>query len=150
MKVFFASDHGGYDLKNDLISKLKKSYDIQDLGPYSLNSEDDYPDFAEKAANEVNGTTDSRAVLICKSGNGMCIAANKFKGIRAALCVNKIHAQKAREDNDANILCLDSTFTDHDETLEIVNTFLETNFSNESRHQRRINKIKKIEDRNFA
>lgn len=146
MEIYIASDHGGFELK----TKLKNSFldrNIIDLGANSFEPEDDYPDYAEKLCERVLASKDSVGILICKTGIGMSIAANKFKGIFAALCFTANHAEKAKAHNNANVLCLDALILEEEVHLEIVKRFLETKFDPlVSRHKRRVDKIKKFEE----
>jgi len=145
--IYLGADHGGYALKEEIKGWLTKgNIEFQDLGAYSLNPEDDYPDFIIPVAEKVASDSQSLGVIIGRSGNGEAIAANKVKGIRAALCLNEEMAQKAREHNHANILSLGADYVSVDEAKIIVKVFIETSFSNEERHIRRIEKIKKLEE----
>ena len=146
MKIYIASDHGGYEVKKELISYLQgKGYVIEDMGNKEHDPQDDYPDFiiplAEKVAKELGAT----GIIIGRSGNGEAIAANKVKGIRATVCINEKMAKMAREHNDANILSLGADYTDLDTIKIIADTFLETFFSKEEKHKRRVNKITSYE-----
>lgn len=144
-KVYIASDHGGYNLKKVLINYLsEKGYEVTDEGDKTFDSKDDYPDFiipmAEKVAKE-----ESLGIVLGRSGNGEAIAANKVKGIRAAVCLNVEMARKARMDNNANIVSLGADLISQPEALSVVDAFLETPFSEEERHKRRIKKISQYE-----
>lgn len=145
MKIFIASDHGGFEVKRALSNELRASSyeDLTDLGPFEYNQDDDYPDYAFKVATAVANDTDSLGILICRSGNGMCIAANKVKGAYAALAFTVKHAQKARNDDNANIICLDADYEGED-PFEIVQAFLNAKFEG-GRHERRFQKIKSFE-----
>ena len=145
-KVFIGSDHGGYNLKE----KIKEvfvplGYEFEDMGTNSLES-CDYPVFAEKVSQKVI-ETNGRGILVCGTGIGMSIAANKFKGIRASHCTDTFSARMTREHNDSNILCLGERITGQDLALDIVKIWLETSFSNGERHINRINLIKEIENK---
>ncbi len=145
MKIYIASDHGGFELKKHLISKLQNKYEIFDLGPFELVEDDDYPDFAYLVANKIAGTED-KGILICRSGNGMVIAANKVNGAYAALCFSKNHAEKAVSDDNANIVCLDADYDTKDSPEEIVLSFLNTDFAGmDTKYGRRFKKIQEIE-----
>lgn len=142
MKIYIASDHAGFDLKNKLFEYLKsKNYEIFDKGPAVFNADDDYPDYVNPVMKIMQ--KDDKSILVCKNGVGVCIAANKFPGIRATLSFNTLHAKSARTDDDANVLCLGSDYIDLNYAKEIVDVWLETKFSEEERHVRRLNKIKK-------
>jgi len=146
MKVFIAADHAGFVKKQQLATRLSQEFDLVDLGPKQLNPEDDFPVFAKRVADSVIENQGSLGVLVCKSGQGMEIAANKIDGIRAALAWNKQLAKETRSDNDSNVLSLASGELSIDEMYEIAKTFLNTPFSEAERHTRRINEIKNIEE----
>ena len=143
MKIGFASDHRGYQLKKYLIEELEKKYEIEDDGTYSEESVD-YPDYAFILGENVVNKNVDFGVAICGSGIGISIACNKVKGIFCAKVSNKEEAYYTRNDNNSNIVAF-SEKTNKEEALEIVKTFVETPFSNEERHLRRINKIKEYE-----
>lgn len=143
MKIGFASDHRGYQLKKYLIEELEKNYEIEDYGTYSEESVD-YPDYAFILGEKVVNKNVDFGVAICGSGIGISIACNKVKGIFCAKVSNKEEAYYTRNDNNSNIVAF-SEKTNKEEALEIVKTFVETPFSNEERHLRRINKIKEYE-----
>jgi ribose 5-phosphate isomerase B len=135
-----ACDQGGFALKEFIKIKLAESgYSVRDFGAYTADSVD-YPDFAHPVASAVNEGQFPMALLICGSGNGVCITANKYADIRAALCWNTELARLARAHNDANILCLPGRFITENEALSAVNVFLTTEFEG-GRHQNRIDKI---------
>lgn len=138
MKIFIASDHAGYELKELLKSDLSSS-DLIDLGCDSNNSVN-YPDFAHKISKEVLKDNSFKGILICGSGIGMSITANRYKGIRAALCFNEDLAKLSREHNDANILVLGARFIDDIQAKNIVNTWLQTKFEG-GRHEKRLELI---------
>ncbi len=150
MKLYIGSDHGGFELKTSIIKQLKDQYEIEDLGPFELDSEDDYPDYAIKVADAVRCSEGGAlGILICRSGNGVCIAANKVKNAYAALCFTIEHAKKAVEHDNANICCLDSDYEGED-PIEIINAFLNSEFEGmDSRHGRRFRKVKAIEEKFF-
>lgn len=143
MKIGFASDHRGYQLKKYLIEELEKNYEIEDYGTYSEESVD-YPDYAFILGENVVNKNVDFGVAICGSGIGISIACNKVKGIFCAKVSNKEEAYYTRNDNNSNIVAF-SEKTNKEEALEIVKIFVETPFSNEERHLRRINKIKEYE-----
>lgn len=145
-RVPIAADHAGPELKTKLISVLKE-FRFDDLGPNSPDSVD-YPDYAAKVATLISSGKAKRGILICGSGIGMCIAANKFPGIRAALAESVEAAKLSREHNDANILCIGARLTSPEKAVEIVRTWLSTPFSNSPRHVNRIEKITALEKRN--
>jgi ribose 5-phosphate isomerase B len=133
-------DHAGYELKEFLKIKLAESgYSVRDFGTYSSESMD-YPDVAHPISSAVNSGKYEAAILICGSGNGMCMTANKYEHIRASLCWNKELAKLARAHNNSNILCLPARFIDSGEAQDTTMAFLQTRFE-EGRHQQRIDKI---------
>lgn len=140
MKIFLGSDHAGYELKSYLITELKKlGYTLIDKGPGSPDSVD-YPDFAHPVAEEVESNSGSLGLLICGSGNGISMSANKHQGIRSAIAWNEEVAALARQHNDANILSLPARFVEKEQALSIVRAYLEAEFEG-GRHQRRVSKI---------
>ncbi len=139
-KLCIASDHAGYRLKEDVKNYLiSKNISIIDLGPFS-NSSVDYPIFAKKVSNRVKSKRSDKGILICGSGTGMAISANKTKGIRAAVCYNTKSTKLSRQHNNANVICLGSRFTNKSIALKLVDTFLKTKFEG-GRHLRRVKKI---------
>ena len=143
MKIGIASDHAGYELKSFLKEKLKKEgYELVDFGP-DIKRSVDYPDYAEKLSHAIQEKKILKGILICGTGLGMSIAANKFKGVRAALCPTIEYAQLAREHNNANVLALGARFVTKELAQDISKTFLETPFLR-GRHLRRVNKIKAL------
>lgn len=143
--IFLGSDHRGY-LAKEKIKKNLNSKNIQyiDLGVDSNKNPVDYPDYALKVSCQITDRAD-RGILICQTGIGMCLAANKVKGIRAAVVWNLELAKKSRRDNDANVLCLPAKYVASKNLAQIVNTWLETKFSEDQRHIKRLQKIKKLE-----
>jgi ribose 5-phosphate isomerase B len=144
MNVAIGCDHRGFSLKQKVMAYLHDlSHDCQDYGCYNTDSVD-YPDIAKKVSEGVSSCSSEKGILICGTGLGMSIAANKLKGIRAALCYDALAASKARKHNDANILCLKGEDIETGTTLDIVRIFLSTNFEG-GRHIQRINKITTLE-----
>ena len=138
--VAIGSDHAGFDYKEDLISFLEaKGMPYEDLGTHSKDSVD-YPDFAHPVASAVESGNYSFGILLCGSGNGVAITANKHQGIRAALCWGEEIAQLAREHNNANILCIPARFVREGDAEKMVNIFMATAFEG-GRHNRRVEKI---------
>jgi ribose 5-phosphate isomerase B len=141
MKIYLGSDHGGFDLKQLLVHYLtgQKDYEVEDVGDKRLDPKDDFPQFAFIAATKVIGDPDNeaRAILVCRGGQGMAMAANRFKGIRAAVCWDEYSAKKSREDNDSNILCLPADVLKVDEVKNIMHTWLDTKFTGAARYVRR-------------
>ena len=147
MKVYLGTDHAGFELKEKIKSYLiEKSFEVEDCGALEFDKNDDYPDFVSKAAIGVAKDPNFRGIVFGKSGAGECVVANKIKNIRAILGFSTENVKLAREHNDANILSLGSAFVDEDLAKNLVTIFLQTQFSNEERHVRRINKIKEIEN----
>jgi ribose 5-phosphate isomerase B len=146
MKISIASDHGGYVLKEAVKKHLiEKGIEVVDFGTDSLAS-CDYPDFGKPAAEAVAEGKVDKGILICTTGIGMSMLANKIKGIRAALCADTVSARLTREHNDANILVMGAGIVGEILAMSIVDTFLNTEFSNEEKHIRRIEKIAKAEE----
>ena len=145
--IYIASDHAGYQLKKYLTRYLKVQLkrDFEDLGPAEYNKDDDYPDFAAKVAKKVASKKDALGILICGSGQGVCITANKFKGIRAILGYSIESAELARKHDHANILCLAGRVLSNEHAIAIVKIFLESEPKTDERYVRRIKKITKIE-----
>lgn len=146
MKIFIGSDHRGFELKTKLFAYLSKhDYDVEDVGDKQLDLDDDYPQFAQEAAMKVLGSEDSdvRAILICGGGQGMAIAANRFKGIRAVVITDAHEAKMSRIDNDSNVLSLSADELEENEeaVYGIVETWLTTEFSGSQRHVRRLKEI---------
>jgi len=147
MKVYLGTDHAGFELKESVKAFLQKEgFDVIDCGAEAYDKDDDYPDFCAKAAQGVSQAEGSMGIVFGKSGAGECIVANKIKGVRSFLGINEENVRLAREHNDANVLSLGSAFVSNEKANELAKLFLETPFSNEERHQRRINKIKQIEE----
>lgn len=146
-KIVIASDHAGFDLKNIVKSQLTAdNYEIYDVGTYTKDS-CDYPIFAEKACKYLLDGNADLCILICGTGIGMSIAANKIKGIRAACCSDTYSAKYTRLHNDANTLCMGARVIGEGLAYEIAKVFLETEFEG-GKHQRRVNLISEIENNN--
>lgn len=144
MKIYIGTDHRGIDVEKNIVSYLKNNNHEVIESRIEHSDADDYVDFAKDVALNVVNNENSVGILICGTGIGMSIAANKIKGIRAARCVSIEDAYYTRLDNDANVLCLGYN-SDLNTLFEIINTFLNTSFSHAERHTRRVNKIKEIE-----
>lgn len=156
-EIFIASDHRGYELKNRLVAALSggtsidnqisaiapdgSEYLVSDLGPFELDPNDDYNDAAIAVARAVEEHPDSRGIIVCGSGNGVSIQANRFKGVRAIAPTLPEIARLGREHNDANVLCLSADFLDYNEVANLSNIFLNTKFSGEERHVRRNHRL---------
>lgn len=142
MKIYIGADHQGFAMKEAVFSYLaKRGYDVEDVGGKEPNPEDDFPDFAQLAALKVIGDAgdDPRAILICGGGQGMAMAANRFRGIRASVIWDAFEAKMTRNDNDSNVLCLPSRILsrDEDEWHDIIDTWLTTPFADAVRYRRR-------------
>lgn len=148
MKIFIGADHNGFYLRNSLIAYLKRAgYDVSDAGDEKLDPEDDFPLFASKVVGGMRTSNDpvAKGILICGSGQGMCIAANRFKGIRACLGYNQEAVRSARNDDDCNVLCLPAKVLEKDQMNVIVESFLNTPFANAPRFVRRNNELDNLE-----
>ena len=143
--VALGADHGGFDLKNDIFTRVQHTFEILDLGAHTLDSGDDYPNFALAVAQAVASGQAERGIIICGSGVGACIAANKVPGIRACLCHDTYSAHQGVEHDDMNILCLGARVIGVELAAELVTAFLNARFSGEERHRRRLEKILVIE-----
>lgn len=145
--LFIGADHAGFKLKAFIKKYLvKEGISFADVGALKEVPDDDYPDFALKLSKAVAKNKGSRGILICGTGAGMCIAANKVKGIRAANVYDEYTAKFSRAHNDANVICLRGRDIDFSKSLELLKVWLNAKFSGEKRHLKRINKIKKIEN----
>jgi ribose 5-phosphate isomerase B len=141
--IYIGGDHGGFVLKEEMKEYLKerKECEIADLGAFSLEPLDDFPDYALAVAKKVSEKEGAKGILFCGSGQGMAIAANKVKGIRAAVCWDIASAKQSREHLDANILCLGAKFVSADLAKKIIDIWLDTPFLKEEKYSRRIRKI---------
>ena len=140
MTIAIGSDHAGFSLKEEVKSRLtEQGHTVTDFGTHGADSVD-YPDFAHPVAAAVEKNKAEKGILICGSGNGVCITANKHAGVRAALCWNEELAALARQHNDANVLCIPSRFITSETAYAMVNTFMVTSFEG-GRHQKRVEKI---------
>ncbi len=144
--IYLGTDHRGFKLKESLKRYLSElGYQYEDLGAASYNKDDDYPDFGEAVSKKVAKESESRGILICGSGIGIVIAANKIKGIRAGTAMSPEQARASVNDENLNILGLSADFAKEKDAQKIVKAFLETKFSGAERHVRRVNKIKQLE-----
>ena len=153
MKIFLGADHGGFYLKEKVAAYLsKRDIEWEDVGGKTLDPNDDFPQFAQMAAIKLLGEeekSDPRAILICTGGQGMAMAANRFRGIRAAVIWDKLEAYECRNDNDSNVLCLparvvDPPGEDNDNWKEIIDEWLGTPFAGAARYVRRNNQLDNI------
>jgi len=145
LSVALGADHGGFTLKNDIFKRIQNAYEVLDLGAHTFDSADDYPDFACAVAQAVASGKAERGIIICGSGVGACIVANKIPGIRASLCHDTYSARQGVEHDNLNILCLGARIIGIELAAEVVAAFLEARFSGEERHCRRLEKILAIE-----
>jgi len=145
--IYLSADHGGYKLKEYLKKELKAlKYNVTDLGPKKFVADDDYPDYTKLVAEKVSKNPNvDLGILVCRSGQGVNIMANKYKGVRSVLVWNIVEAMNSRSDNLANILSLPADFLSPQQALLITEKWLETPWGTEARHVRRVNKISKLE-----
>ncbi|MBI1352720.1 MAG: ribose-5-phosphate isomerase [Acidobacteria bacterium] len=148
MRVLIAADHGGYELKTQLAELMRKEgHDVVDLGAHSYDAGDDYPDFALAVADGVARGDGERGVIVCGSGVGAAVAANKVRGVRAALCHDTYSARQGVEHDDLNVLCLGGRIVGSALAEELLHAFLGAKFSGEERHKRRLAKVLAAEAR---
>ncbi len=140
MQIIIGADHGGYKLKEYLKKEISW---LEDIGAYSEQKHDDYPDIARKAARIIQKNKNKRAILICGTGTGMCIAANRFRGVRAVLVYDEYSAVMSRKDNDANVICLRGRQFSRIKAKKLVKLWIKQEFSGKARHKRRIRKLDK-------
>ena len=149
LKVVLGADHGGFALKNKLFSILQHGYEVTDLGAHTYNPDDDYPDYAGAIAQAVASGQAERGIIICGSGVGACVAANKVPGVRACLCHDIYSAHQGVEHDDMNVLCLGARIIGLELAGELAFAFLGADFSGEERHRRRLGKILDIEKKSL-
>jgi ribose 5-phosphate isomerase B len=150
MKVIIGADHAGFSYKELLLKEMKEQgYDVLDVGAYTEEPADDYPDHAAAVTAALLNNQGERGILICGSAVGVSIAANKFKGIRAGVCHDTYSAHQSVEHDDVNILCIGQRIIGIELAKEIVFTFLKATFTNAPRHKRRLEKMVAIEDKNM-
>ncbi|MGH9581859.1 MAG: ribose 5-phosphate isomerase B [Bryobacteraceae bacterium] len=150
MNISIGADHAGYDMKCGLIEFIRKlGHTVHDVGTFQPNLPDDYPDYAVLVAEDIRSGRAERGILVCGSGVGVSVAANKFKGIRAGLCHDHYSAHQGVEHDNMNILVLGSRIIGPMLAEDAVEAFLKANFSGEERHVRRLNKVKGIEENEF-
>lgn len=147
--IYLGADHAGFDLKASVREHLEaQGYIVEDLGAQALDPNDDYPQYAGAVAEAVRSHAGSLGVLACGNAEGVCIAANKFDGIRAGLGYSQAAAQTMRQDDNANIICVPGRLKTQDDPLKIIDTFIQTPFSKAERHERRLEQIAIIEENN--
>lgn len=148
MVIYFGADHRGFDLKEAMRRDLEsKGYEIVDLGNKEYDEDDDYVDFAESVARKVSLAPEAvRGVLVCGSGAGVDIAANRVPGVRSVLGISPDQVLSARRDDDVNVLSLSADETEEEEAFRMLKVFLETSFSGEEKHRRRLQKLIRLEE----
>lgn len=147
MKIYMGADHNGFELKAKLTEELTRAgYTVVDEGDRQLKPDDDFPQFAERVVRAIQGSDDkdARGILICGSGQGMCIAANRFKGIRASLVWDVTEAHASRNDDDSNVLCLPARYIQSGEALKIAEAWLAAPFAGAQRFKRRISELDQL------
>ncbi|MET0779457.1 MAG: RpiB/LacA/LacB family sugar-phosphate isomerase [Candidatus Saccharimonadales bacterium] len=150
MKIYIGADHNGFEMKRTLIEELVRAgHSVVDEGSETLQPEDDFPDIAAKVATSLKAANDgdteaSYGILICGSGQGVCMGANRFKGIRASLVTGMVEARAVRNDDDANVLCLPARYMSTADAVEITKTWLATPFSEAPRFKRRIKELDQL------
>ena len=146
MRIAIGADHGGFTLNEEIIEELRKSnYELIDFGTHDGSIPDDYPDYARQVGEAVQSGTADIGILICGSGVGAAVAANKLHGIRAALCGDTYSAHQSREHDDCNVLCLGARVVGVELALDIVRAFVAARFTGEERHKRRLAKVSALE-----
>ncbi|MCL0044457.1 ribose 5-phosphate isomerase B [Dehalococcoidia bacterium] len=147
MRIAIGSDHAGYPVKEELVAHLKwLGHQVDDLGAHHFDPEDDYPDFAKSVAQAIASGQAERGVMVCGSGVGASVAANKVTNVRAAMCHDTYSAHQGVEHDDMNVLCLGARVIGIELARELVGIFLEARFTGEDRHKRRLAKINKMEN----
>src|SRR6185369_10519724 len=147
MRIAIGADHGGYPLNERVIKELAAEHEIIDFGTHVGSRPDDYPDYAVKVGEAVQNKEADLGILICGSGVGAAVAANKLKGIRAALCGDTYSGHQSREHDDCNVLCLGARVVGVELALDIVRAFVAARFTGEERHRRRLEKIRAMEEK---
>ena len=147
MRIAIGADHGGFPLNERVIEELRGAgHEIIDFGTHDGSQPDDYPDYAKQVGEAIQNAAAEIGVLICGSGVGAAVAANKLRGVRAALCGDTYSAHQSREHDDCNVLCLGARVTGVELALEIVRSFVAARFTGEERHLRRLAKVKAMEE----
>lgn len=150
--IYLAADHRGFNLKEELKKYLlEQKYEVEDVGAFEYNQNDDYVDFARLASEKIAADpSKNNGIFICGSGHGMDVVANKFKGVLASKCGDKECVVQSREHGNSNVLTLGADYLTLEQAKEIVDAWLKTPFTGEERHVRRLNKIQEIEEKNFS
>ncbi len=148
MKVVIGADHRGFAMKHQLVEWLQSGgYEVNDVGAYQLDPYDDYPEYAVRVGRIVSEDTNARGIVLCGSGVGVCIAANKIDGVRCGQAINADQVRSARRDDDMTVLSLAADHMSFEVAREIIQAFLETEFSGEERHVRRVGQVVALEKR---
>ncbi len=148
MRIAIGADHGGFPLNERVLAELRAAgHEFEDFGTHDSSKPDDYPDYAWQVGAAVRAGRAEIGIIICGSGVGANVAANKIKGVRAALCGDTYSAHQSREHDDCNVLCLGARVVGSELAMEIVRAFVGARFTGEERHQRRLNKVLEIERR---
>lgn len=151
MRIAIGADHGGYPLNEQIIADLKaQGHDVLDFGTHDGTQPDDYPDYARAVGEAVRDGQAERGIVVCGSGVGACVAANKIRGVRACLCHDTYSAHQGVEHDNLNVLCLGARIVGVELARELVRAFLSAQFTNEERHRRRLNKVLEIERSEFV
>ena len=146
MRIVVGADHAGYSLKLEVMEMLRaQGHDVVDVGPHELDPLDDYPDFAKLVAEQVASKQSERGIMVCGSGVGASVAANKVRGVRAAMCHDTYSAHQGVEHDDMNVLCLGARIVGGELARELIDAFVGARFTGEERHQRRLNKVLAME-----
>jgi ribose 5-phosphate isomerase B len=146
MRIAVGADHGGYPLNERIIEELRAAgHEVEDFGTHDGSRPDDYPDYSRAVGDSVRGGRAEIGIVVCGSGVGASVAANKLKGVRAALCSDTYSAHQSREHDDCNVLCLGARVVGSELAMEIVRAFVNARFTNEERHARRLAKVAEIE-----
>lgn len=146
MRVAIGMDHGGYPLKEFILEELRKEgHDVVDVGAFNLDPGDDYPDFSRAVGDAILNGVAERGVLVCGSGVGAAVAANKMKGIRASVCHDHYSAHQGVEHDNMNVLCLGARIIGSEMAADLIRSFLAAKFSGEPRHERRLHKVEEME-----
>ena len=147
MKIVIAADHNGFELKDIILKLLNDTeHTVLDVGPHSFDPLDDYPDYAKIMAKSISQGESDRGIMICGSGVGASVAANKVKGVRAAMCHDVYSAHQGVEHDDLNVLCLGSRIVGSEVAQELVISFINASYTQEERHQRRLEKVLDMEN----
>lgn len=145
MHIFIGADHNGFALKEKIENYLKSlGHAVTDMGDTEMNPDDDFPMYAAKVATEVLSNVDSRGVLLCGSGQGVCMAANRYKGIRASLIWDIDEAASSRNDDNANVICLPAKKVSFEQATQLLDTWLNTPFASAARYRRRIKQLDEL------